>query len=57
MNHSDPNKPASNAKRVTAAVFVSAAEIYEGMVDAFLTVSKKTADATKEVVTHKYLSP
>jgi len=54
VNHDDPSKPASKAKRVTAAVFVSAAEIYDGMVDAFLIVSKKTASATKEVVAHKF---
>lgn len=54
INHDDPEKPASNAKRVTAAVIVSAAEIYDGMVDAFSIMSMKTADATKSVISHKF---
>eukprot|EP00210_Caulerpa_lentillifera_P006652 g6355.t1 len=55
-NHepSDPSKPTTKAKRVAAAVVVSAAEIYEGMIDAFLTVSKRTAEATTEMMTHSY---
>jgi len=51
---SDPSKPATKVKRVAAAVVVSAAEIYEGMIDAFVTVSKHTAEATTEVVTHRF---
>ena len=40
---------------MAAAVVISAAEIYEGMVEAAIVVSKKTADAAEEVITHKSL--
>lgn len=51
--HGDPNKTASKAARVTAVVIVSATEIYDGMVEAFVAVSKQAGKATKSVITHK----
>jgi len=40
-------------KSVLGTIAVSAAEIYESMIEAFQLVSGKTADATKVVVSHK----
>ena len=53
----DPQKTSSKVKRVAAAVVISAAEIYEGMVEAAIVVSQKTADAAGEVITHKWRQP
>ena len=48
-------KKRSGVTRVAAAVYTSVAKISEGVTEAANTVSKKTADAAEEVITHKSL--